>query len=529
IIRMLREQEPPRPSTRVSTLGERRSGVAQARRTLPTKLTGELRGDLDWITMKALEKDRTRRYGSAAELAEDVRRHLRHEPVRAGPPSAAYRARKFVRRHRTGVAFAAVVVFLLASFGVTMTLQAIRIVQERDRANVEADAAREVTDFLVGLFDVSDPRVARGDTITAREILEVGATKVGYELREQPLLRARMMEAMGRVYQNLADYDQADQFLQQALDMRQTHLGERHPDVAKSLSALGYLRKHQGEFGDGKALAEQALSIQRDALPPDHIDTAWSLYYLGSIEGRMGEFSSAREHLENARAIFEKREGPYSLAVSWCLQDLAGAYGAAGDGAKRLEYYKRALEVKKRILPADHPDLALSIEGVGMGLATMGDYAGALTALNQALEIFENSLGSDHFDTALCNHSIGWTLRLAGRFDEAKPFLEQALEAYRLTLGEEHDAVANVLDELGLVEHHAGRHAEAESLYAKALPMMEKALAPGIGNANLIGLLEHRAVCLRELDRQAQAESLEARARAIQEALDRQRNDQELH
>ncbi len=523
IVQMIRERDPVRPSTKVSTLGERTTGVAEARRTIPAKLGGQLRGDLDWITMKALEKDRTRRYASAAEMAEDVRRHLRHEPVLASPPSAAYRARKFVRRHRVGVSFAAVVVVLLAGFAVTMGVQAGRIALERDRANLEADGAREVTDFLVGLFDVSDPRVARGDTITAREILESGAEKVSYELREQPLLRARMLEAMGRVYQNMALYDQADEFFQGALDLRQTTLGDQHADVAKSLSALGWLRHYQERFKEGRTLVESALRIQRQVLPPDHIDTAWSLYFLGATEGRMGEFTSAREHLEKARAIFEKREGPYSLAVSWCWQDLAASYYSVGDNAKVLECYKRALAVKERILPPDHPDIALSIEGVGIGLTAVGNYSEAMTTLQRALEIFETTSGKDHFDTGRCNNQIGWTLRLAGRFDEAKPYLEQALRVYRLALGEEGYAVANVLDELGLLEHHAGLHSEAESLYARALPMMEKAVAPGSGTVDLVALLQHRATCLRELNREAQAESLEARAGTIQEELDRQR------
>jgi hypothetical protein len=145
-------------------------------------LAGLLRGDLDWITMKALEKDRTRRYATVNALAMDVRRHLNDEPVLASPPSAAYRAGKFVRRHRVGVAAVSALVALLAVFAAVMTVQAERIARERDRANQEATTAKQVSDFLVGLFKVSDPTEARGNTLTAREILARGSRQVETDL-----------------------------------------------------------------------------------------------------------------------------------------------------------------------------------------------------------------------------------------------------------------------------------------------------------------------------------------------------------
>jgi hypothetical protein len=199
IIRMLREQDPPRPSTKVVKLGERGTGVARARRTLPGKLTSQLRGDLDWIAMRALEKDRTRRYGSPSELAADVRRHLRHEPVLAGSPSAAYRARKFVRRHTLGVGIASAATLVLVAFAVTMTMQANRIARERDRADHEATTSDRVSEFLVSVFNVSDPGEARGNTITAREVLDNGALRVQRELKDQPLLRARDQAGHSRI------------------------------------------------------------------------------------------------------------------------------------------------------------------------------------------------------------------------------------------------------------------------------------------------------------------------------------------
>jgi eukaryotic-like serine/threonine-protein kinase len=174
----IREKDGPRPSTRVTQLGVSAAEVAARRGTQPDRLARLLRGDLDWITMKALEKDRTRRYATANALALDVRRHLADEPVLAGRPGALYRTAKFVRRHRAGVAAIATLVVLLTMLAVVMTVQAGRIAAERDRANLEATTARQVSDFLVGLFKVSDPSAARGGTLTAREVLARGASQL---------------------------------------------------------------------------------------------------------------------------------------------------------------------------------------------------------------------------------------------------------------------------------------------------------------------------------------------------------------
>ena len=170
IRRRIREDDPPKPSTRLSTLdGKLSAEAAKARRTDLSSLRRQLRGDLDWIAMRALEKDRTRRYGSPNELAADLQRHLKHEPVLAGPPSVAYRSKKFIRRHRVGVSFAAVLFLVLVGFAVTMTVQAGRIARERDRANDEVDranreaeTANRVSEFMVRLFEIPDPGEARG-------------------------------------------------------------------------------------------------------------------------------------------------------------------------------------------------------------------------------------------------------------------------------------------------------------------------------------------------------------------------------
>src|SRR5262249_3156046 len=163
-----------RPSTRITALGGASQEVAQQRHTNAPNLSRELSSDLDWITMKALEKDRSRRYNSPADLAADIERYLTDQPIHARPPSAAYRRGRFAKRHRFGVAVASVAVLVLIAFAVALWVQNGRIAQERDRANEQAQTKERIAGFLKDLFRVSNPSRARGNEIKAREILDEG-------------------------------------------------------------------------------------------------------------------------------------------------------------------------------------------------------------------------------------------------------------------------------------------------------------------------------------------------------------------
>jgi len=258
IRRRIREEEPSRPSARVSTLGDASTHSASKRRTDPSSLAKQLRGDLDWIAMKALEKDRVRRYGSPDELSSDIRRYLSDEPVLASPPSKSYRLGKFVRRHRLGVGFAAVLVVLVVGFAVTfvtmMSVQARRIAAERDRANQEAATAKQALEFMTGLFTVSDPGEARGNSITAREILDKGADKIDETLADQPEVQARLKGTMGNVYRKLGLYAQAEPLIEQALGEQRRVLGDDHEETLSSMNNLAFLYRDQGRYDEAEPL-----------------------------------------------------------------------------------------------------------------------------------------------------------------------------------------------------------------------------------------------------------------------------------
>jgi eukaryotic-like serine/threonine-protein kinase len=241
ILRRIREEDPPRPSTRFHTLPNGSAEAARNRKTEPGVLARQLQVDLDWIAMKALEKDQTRRYGSPSDLAAEIGRYLRDEPVLASPPSVVYRAGKFARRHRAGVGVAAGVLLLLLGVAITTTLQAQRIARERDRANREAEVSRQVQDFLTGLFQVSSPSEARGSTITAREILDKGAKRIETELSAQPEVQAQLMHTIGGVYRGLGLFGDAETLVERALETRRRVLGPEHRDTLRSIHLLAGL------------------------------------------------------------------------------------------------------------------------------------------------------------------------------------------------------------------------------------------------------------------------------------------------
>ncbi|HSG27159.1 MAG TPA: serine/threonine-protein kinase [Candidatus Krumholzibacterium sp.] len=270
IRKTIREVEPLKPSTMVTTLGDGSSQNAQLRRTDPDSLRSQLKGDLDWIIMKALDKEKNRRYASAMDLAADIQRHLDDEPVLASPPSKVYRVRKFIRRHKLGVTAGALVVLAVILGIAGTTIGMIRAINAEKLARRETETVRSVSTFMEGLFEVSDPGEARGNSITAREILDQGAERISRELADQPLVQARLMMTMGRVYRNLGLYDQSKALLEHALSLRRTELGDRDIEVSDTCEELAALQGATGEFETALPLFEETLSIREELLGAEH-------------------------------------------------------------------------------------------------------------------------------------------------------------------------------------------------------------------------------------------------------------------
>jgi non-specific serine/threonine protein kinase/serine/threonine-protein kinase len=305
--RKIREEEPVRPSTRVSSLGDASQVAAKQRRTDLHGLVRTLRGDLDWITMRALEKDRMRRYASPSELSADIERHLRNEPVLAGPPSATYRLRKFVRRNRLGVTAAALVLVAIVIGGAAAMVGLLK-------AKREAAAARQVSELLIGVLGVMDPGAPFGHATSAARS-GPRCEKISGRCPSSCHAGASL-STIGMVNFNLGRYDAGRPLLEKALAVQRRHLGEEHPHVAITLNALGLLHGFTADYAPSRQCFEGALRIGERSLGPDHPTTltyranlAWVLWKTGDNEG-------ARLHTDRALELAQKSLAPNHPAVA---------------------------------------------------------------------------------------------------------------------------------------------------------------------------------------------------------------------
>lgn len=424
--------ELPRPSVRLPTIAETQQTLAGLRRTTPEALRRDLGGDLDWVVMKAIEKDRDRRYASVGDLLRDLEAFLRHEPVDARPPTFGYRASKFVRRHRAGVAAAGVALVALVGGTVAATSGLLRARAAESAALLEAQASAEVADFMTGLFEVSDPSEARGNTVTARELLDAGAERIRTELGHQPRLQARMMFTMGDVYVSLLLMEEAEELLTEAVAIREREFGPSSVEVAEGLVALGRARN---------ALSSQA----------------------------------GNEAIDRARQIYEERLGPDALEVADALTSFTLFYG---DSAK-LAHEERALQIRRRHLDDDDPVLGGSYLGVGATLAFLDQIDSAEVLYRKALEIFRRT--DDPGQTnVLTNLAI--TADKAGRKEDARRLYDEAVRVTERFYGEESVATANVLGNRSIMEFSQGDTAKAERTRREAVRRLIDGFGPDATN-----------------------------------------------
>ena len=482
IQRIIRETDPPKASTRLSTLKETKAEIAEKRGTDPGSLVKLLRGDLDWITMKAMSKDRTRRYSTASELAAEVERYLRYEPVTAGPPSAAYRLRKYVKRHKLGVAAAAAVLLIILVGTAGTTIGFLRAVRAEKKAVEEATTATRVSDFLVDLFKVSDPSEARGNTITAREILDRGAKKVEEELAGQPAIQARLMDTMGQVFQSLGLFDQALPLLKSALEIRRNTQGDRSLDVASSLQSYGYLLIAKGDYAAAEPLLQEALAVRRRLLGNGHADVASSLASLGELNYMKGNFERAEKFFRESLDLRRRTFGREHIEISNILNDLAMTLKAKGDYGEAEPMYRESLAMRQKLLGSDHPAIAQSLNNLGMFLYQMflnkkNDGVEAEKLLRQALEMNRRMLGNEHPEVSTNLNNLALLLREKGDYDQAIALFREVTEIDRKNLGDEHPYVANAMKNLAAALVRKGDYESAQELFRQALGIQRKTFA----------------------------------------------------
>ncbi|HYV17443.1 MAG TPA: serine/threonine-protein kinase [Verrucomicrobiae bacterium] len=516
--RVVCDIDPPPPSIVVLRGPEAR---AAARSSTPAALARRLQGDLDAIVMQAIRKEPERRYATPLDFAHDLKAALASEPVRARRGTTLYRARKFVRRNRVATAFAATVVTLLVGFGAWMAVLYGRASANLSRARAaessaahEAETARQVSDFLVRLFGVSDPGEARGSTVTARALLDDAAKRIGPELESQPEVQARLMQVMGQVYINLGLYDAAEPLLRDALTLAGNTSGAGSAASAEALDALGTLAVVRGAAEEGESFHRKALAIRERIGPADGADVAKTLTSLGQALIEQARYDEAESVLKHALGIRERILSPEATEVSLTLNELAEVYNRQARYADAEPLYLRSLAITEKTLGPNHPDLGYKFNNLGLLYKRMGRFDEAEALYKRALQVRERVLPPDHPLIAWTLDNLGMLYITRKRYDEAGPLLARALSIAERAAGPEHPDTAIVINNLALLRAAQGRNAEAETLHRRSIAIWEKT---GPDSPQIAGGLHNLARLCASTGRTAEATRLYRRALKIRE------------
>jgi eukaryotic-like serine/threonine-protein kinase len=470
VLRQLQEEDPISPSTRVG--GNTTSTVvAENRGTDRRQLASTLRGDLDWITLKAVEKDRARRYGTPSELAADINRYLQNEPVTARPASAAYRARKYVQRHKFGVTVATALALLLIAFGVMQAIQLRRIERERDRAD-------RVTKFMTGMFKVSNPSEARGNAVTAREILDKSSKDIDTGLRKDPELQAQLMETMAQTYAGLGLYGRAQDLVEHARAIQSSLFGERNRKTLASESYLAQLLRAQGHLPEAEKLLQNTIVAQRQVLGPNDPDTLVSMDRLGYVyanEARHGDAESLFRQTLNAERRVLGPDDPQTLGT---LNELAEILTPQGRYKEADQIYGELIAAQTRALGPDHPATLLSMSHAAENLEEEGRFAEAERLYSDVIAAQRRILGPEHPQTLRAMTMLALTMAKEGRYAEADKLQSQVIGIKTRVLGPTHASTLQSMEMEALGLSREGRYADSEKVFRDVIDTAEKTDQP---------------------------------------------------
>jgi serine/threonine protein kinase/Tfp pilus assembly protein PilF len=517
----------------------------EAREQPPYEWRHALKGDLDAIVLKALRKDPAERYASADALSREIRRYLNGEPVDARAPSAGYVIRKLVARHKMAFASAGLSAAMVTAALAAALWQARLARSERDRARAEATKARTATAFLGRVFQSANPVQARGQTVTARELLDAGTTSITTELKDQPDVQAPLLLVMAQAYDRLSALDKAVPLAEQALALRERSSAS-DVDLGEALFLVGSLYRKQGRPADAVPLLERSVKLREASLGPDDPSMASSLSALALSLDASGHSDGVPEMIRRAIAI-QERASPKSASLALLHNNLATLLHRRGDlpGARAAyersiavytvstetanwgiampllnlgtllrereeidaarPLFERALEIDRKTFGPESAPTAYTLACLGDLARARGDLQAARELLGESLRIYAIVRKPDQFDLAAPLTYLAQTNLAAGRASEALPLLERALAITEKVHGPDHSAVADVLVDLAVARAAIGGAALGEPIVRRALDIQRRALAPD--HVSLVKTLMTLGRLLIDQHREAEARS----------------------
>jgi len=542
IRQVIRETDPKTPSTRLTSLGEKAKKVAESRRTEVATLARRLHKELEWIPLKAMSKERSERYRSASELADDVENYLKGAPLIAGPPSTLYRLQKFVRRNRALVIGAGIVLIVLIGGIITTTTFAIKA----DHARAETQT---VSDFLrLNVLRSIDPFWVGGKQINTRSVLDATAESLEGSFTGPPLVKAEIQHALGFAYWSLGLYELAELHYKRAIAVCQAHLGAEHPTTLEWIEDLGGVYYYQSRYSEAEQLRTKVLMGMRRALGESHESTLHAMWTLAAVYNMQGRFSEAEQLSIKVLEDFRKKYGEDDKHIVGQMCLVAHGYHLQGryDDAEQL--YQKALEISRRLrgekdywtltlmhllgqiycdlgryddaeklllgakrywLEAwgeEHPHTLDVTCNLGWFYYHQGRYQEAESMFLDVLESAQRILGEAHITTASCKHGLG-TLYLGQRqYDKAEPLLDKAVEIGSRILGRENWATLSAMNTLAKLYTAQGRYADAEELFLETMEGRQHKL--GEVHPHTLETKNDLAVLYKEQEHYKEAEEL---------------------
>jgi tetratricopeptide (TPR) repeat protein len=465
ICKVIWEEEPKTPSTRLTkTSVEESTECARRRQTDVWTLQRKLHGDLDWITLKAMEKDRTRRYATVDALATDIRNHLSHQPVSAAPPGTLYRMHKCLRRHQAlGTGLAAVLLVLLAGVA--------GVVAFAVKAGREARTAQSVRDFLIDdLLGSLTPEQLKSPAVRVHSMLDSASLRLEGRFTGQPLEEARICQTLGEMYVKLGDYTAGAAQFQRACAIRRKYLGDVHPVTLTSMSHLGRSYLLQGRYQEAELLLTQVLEARRRVLGDENADTLESMAAVGLLyldQAGYGRVDEIERLLTTVLETGRLRLGSDHQVVLEAMYGLAFLYGLIADRPeKAAPLCLEGLKIAEKAL-GEEDILTLKFMALAaLPEASNGQYAEAQVHARTALEKTEQILGAEHPDAVIARGILGIVHTSQYQVETGEQMLADAVRLARRTLGEEHPWVHCFTDWLGIARMMEGRYSDAEALLA---------------------------------------------------------------
>lgn len=546
MLRVVREMEPPTPSLRLST-DEALPSIAANRNVEPSKLKKLVRGELDWIIMKTLDKDRARRYDSASNLARDVDRFLKDEIVEARPPSRLYRTIKFIRKNKVQV-FAAILILITLVGGIIGTTlgllearhqkeiadhardQAVSAALsekvEREKAQNRLEQVKKAMEILGDVFDNINPSKVENKGKLIQELigqeLDRAASQLDGKTLGDPLTAARLQWVLGNSQKGLGYPAKAIVLLNQALEVYKNQLGMENPETLTVMHGLARCYRTAGQYDKAVALHEETLKLRTKVLGVDHKDTISSMSQLAFAYRSAGKMDLAIPLSIKTLELKKKVYGPDDEYVFSEMQSLALFYFESNQIQKSRELFETALKYQEEKLGPEHSDTLLTLNGYGSVLMELGEKEKAVEVLQRAYQGYRKKLGADHQHTLAVENNLASSFRSAGKIELALPIYKGTFERYRAKMGPDHPHTLITMTNYASACGAAGQYDLAIPTYYEALALQKVKIGPN--HPNTVNTMMNLSETLFEARKYEQSREMALEALNIQKANGRMKH-----